>query len=518
MEAVQTGATSGATTAGPKRKKMKWAFALCPVMDYGPKHILLSSTAIKELFKQVAGMTKENGQSAHPHIKNLYDSVQAEEKGLGEDAPEHERNALYWYALFNLGKSLRRKFKRNPELLRFGNFIATDGVGVSLTILKRKSKVQLELLDLDRKIQAQTKHLKEANTPPELAQKLEKLQGRLESAKDDATKKEANKEIKELKKVIAKRIKPTLDTDGQLGSLKAAKKAIQDMQEMMGDKYKVSPELKAKLAPQLEEVDGEIIFKPGKMKSRGIDPGKNALGTFAEQSSEAGHKHVHGAMKAGEWIFISGQKQYTKKRTRRIKENCPEWLECPSLKTEVEADLFAAIEYRIRLLPKMDELLFHELWSQKQRMRKFVKRQSALETVVARFCGTANKVEQKENVVIALGDADLRANIRGKPPIMSAIWVKHMMRSTTVVLVNEFRTSMLCSKCHRVMLQLRKCFGVKRCTNSVCSRGFWNRDVNAAINILNLFLWAVAFGKPETKGCCSGTSKSRPEVFRRTER
>ena len=35
---------------------------------------------------------------------------------------------------------------------------------------------------------------------------------------------------------------------------------------------------------------------------------------------------------------MSGQKQYTKKMTKRIK-GCPEWFECPSLKTEVESDL-----------------------------------------------------------------------------------------------------------------------------------------------------------------------------------
>ena len=37
-------------------------------------------------------------------------------------------------------------------------------------------------------------------------------------------------------------------------------------------------------------------------------------------------------------VTMSGQKQYTKKMTKRIK-GCPEWFECPSLKTEVESDL-----------------------------------------------------------------------------------------------------------------------------------------------------------------------------------
>ena len=39
------------------------------------------------------------------------------------------------------------------------------------------------------------------------------------------------------------------------------------------------------------------------------------------------------------------------------------------------------------------------------------------------------------------------------------------------------------TKDHTEMHQQRKCFRVKRYINSDCSRGFWNRDVNAAINI-----------------------------------
>lgn len=39
---------------------------------------------------------------------------------------------------------------------------------------------------------------------------------------------------------------------------------------------------------------------------------------------------------------------------------------------EVEADLIAAIGHRAQLLPRMDELLFDELWSRKQRPQRLV--------------------------------------------------------------------------------------------------------------------------------------------------
>ena len=442
---------------GPKRKKRKWAFALCPVLDYAPPHVPINSTAVRELFAYLA---KDDSD-----IKELLDQTKKAEGLLGEDA-DHERNFLYWDALFNVCKPLRKKFFERPDELRFGNYILTDGVGVSLTINKRKSEVDIEKMELAREIKAMQRALEAGELDADAAAELVRL----------------NEEKKDLNKRTKK------PNDHQ---------------------YRVSDDLKAKLD-----------LKTGDMTIRAIDPGKKAIGTWVERTSD---KHVtahgvedsefqyrHGDVSSGEWIFMSGQKQYTKKMTKRTKKGCPGWSECPSLKTEVEADLVKAIRYRVALLPAMHGLRFKDLWLQKQRMRKFVKRQSALETVVARFCGTANKVKQKENVVIALGDADMRGNMRGLPPVMSTTWVKHLMRCTMVVMVNEFRTSKLCCGCHKVMHQQKNCFRVKRCLNSDCSRGFWNRDVNAAINILNLFLWAVR------GNCnCSASSKSRPKAFRR---
>ena len=449
---------------GPKRKKRKWAFALCPVLDYAPPHVPINSTAVRELFAYLA---KDDSD-----IKELLDQTKIAEGLLGKDA-DHERNFLYWDALFNVCKPLRKKFFERPDELRFGNYIQTDGVGVSLTINKRKSEVDIEKMELARKIKA--------------------MQRALEAGELDADAERELVRLNEEKKDLNKRTKKPND-----------------------HQYRVSDDLKAKLQSQLENVGDKINVNSGEMTVRAIDPGKKAIGTWVEQS---GDKHgvednefqyMHGDVSSGEWIFMSGQKQYTKKMSKRTKEGCLGWSECPSLKTEVEADLVEAIKYRVALLPAMHDLRFKDLWLQKQRMRKFVKRQSALETVVARFCGTANKVKQKENVVIALGDADMRGNMRGLPPVMSTTWVKHLMRCTMVVMVNEFRTSKLCCGCHKVMHQQKNCFRVKRCLNSDCSRGFWNRDVNAAINILNLFLWAVR------RNCnCSASSNSRPEAFRR---
>jgi transposase len=58
---------------------------------------------------------------------------------------------------------------------------------------------------------------------------------------------------------------------------------------------------------------------------------------------------------------------------------------------------------------------------------------------------------------------------------------------------------------------------LKRCSNSDCIRDIWNRDVNAAINILNLFLAAVLSKKDkDNRRCCTASTTSRPEAFRKT--
>jgi transposase len=68
-----------------------------------------------------------------------------------------------------------------------------------------------------------------------------------------------------------------------------------------------------------------------------------------------------------------------------------------------------------------------------------------------------------------------------------------------VLPMDEYRTSKLCSQCHcrlkevrlrtkdkdgRLFLQENR--NVLRCANRSCRANFWNRDINAASNILKL--------------------------------
>ena len=77
--------------------------------------------------------------------------------------------------------------------------------------------------------------------------------------------------------------------------------------------------------------------------------------------------------------------------------------------------------------------------------------------------------------------------MRGLPLIMNSTLARKMRQSASVVFVNGFTTSLNCSSCHEAMKQMKK-LRVKCCETNTCIRKYWNRDVNAAINILNLFL------------------------------
>ena len=69
----------------------------------------------------------------------------------------------------------------------------------------------------------------------------------------------------------------------------------------------------------------------------------------------------------------------------------------------------------------------------------------------------------------------------------------------------EFRTSKLCSACHVEMRgaklrdqgtgRIDENFHVRNCRNRQCARTFWDRDVNAAINIGYLHLYQHVNGQ-----------------------
>ncbi|KAH7460704.1 uncharacterized protein KRP23_14410 [Phytophthora ramorum] len=107
-------------------------------------------------------------------------------------------------------------------------------------------------------------------------------------------------------------------------------------------------------------------------------------------------------------------------------------------------------------------------------------------------------------VCVAFGDWSCQDGLRGNLHGPVKAFRKALERRATAVPMDEFRTSKLCSGCHERLHQARLLTKVKdedtkevkfvlkgnrnvlHCKNSHCKAHFWNRDVNAARNILEL--------------------------------
>jgi transposase len=102
-------------------------------------------------------------------------------------------------------------------------------------------------------------------------------------------------------------------------------------------------------------------------------------------------------------------------------------------------------------------------------------------------------------VCIAYGDWSNQAGIKSHPSAPVKGFARALQKRATVVPMDEYKTSKLCSLCHDPLekarllatnddgeFELRKNRNVLRCANSACRANFWNRDVNAVHNILEL--------------------------------
>ena len=453
----------GPVQEGRRWGKTSWTFDMCPQACWRPKHIQISSTAVKQLLKDLS--------KKHSHLKTVLDGLRANDDGAEED---DEALDNLWGALFKMKRVLRAKHLRDRTRLRFGHFIATDGVSVSAVIMQRKSPRACELIDVNAAISRVKAELEAAPGTDALKQTLKDL---------DTQAKEIRKEIK-----------------------------------MCGDPTIITDRIKA-LAGLSEDEDGIVTAAT---KIVGLDPGKKSAATwvFHDPVKQATHQKWHqedgqktliedryesGSLPGNEWRFMSGQKQHTRKMNKRMDRLCPDARRLPSTKTVVASRLLAAYAQQCALWPQIEAAFFDDtLWMQKQRMKRFVREQRAMEDVVARITGTRDKAEQRK-VIVAYGDGDKQGTLRGTSPLMSTKLFKKVSQSACVVVTNEFKTTLLCSCCRKGMTQWQNQFRMKCCTNSNCIRTVWDRDINASINILYLFLAA----------CLSESGKYRPEEFSR---
>jgi hypothetical protein len=501
---------NGEAASNGKFGKQTWKFNMCPQLSWKPKHIHISTTAVVFLLKDMA--------KKHSHLGHLLHDL-GDNTNINDEDISYEKKLRLWSALFKLKKTLlRQRHVNNHNDRRFGCFISTDGVSVAATIQRRKSKARCDVIHLDDDIAYLTaktntvgKGVLNSYAYGKWCLKMCQMRGKKGMGGASALFPRLKDLIGEVTLpvdflVLFSRIYPLID------GLQRKKMNLLDGIKKRNDQTLIHDDIKDLM--EIEKVDG-IYY--AKCKVVGLDPGKKSAATWVyhDPLKEAKHQKWKGdigektmkeerydsdSIGGGEWRFLSGQKQYTAKMNKRMTAFCPSWRSLSSTKTiDIERTL-AAYKKQVEMWPQIQNAFFHgSKWLQKQRMRKFCKQQKAMEDVVAKIAGTKNKEEQKK-VIIAYGDGDKNGTLRGTAPMMSTKLFKKVSENCRVVVTNEFRTSKLCSCCHDTLSQFRKQFRMKRCLQNDCIRTVWDRDINASINILNLFLHYCYSVKDNGKG------------------
>jgi hypothetical protein len=277
----------------------------------------------------------------------------------------------------------------------------------------------------------------------------------------------------------------------------------------------------------------------------GIDPGKKAMFTSAEALLSQNNQKTRYETKTcsgAQWLNDCGANKAQKNRKKWAADaehrvpGYSAWLSgMPSTKVVKSADMLAHVRHLCRT--DMYQALMQVNGARKvrqQKRRNYIKRQSALAEVTKLIVEDDEAPDKK--LVVVFGAAQFQCV--GPVSKLRKALAQHE-RVDRVVHFDEFRTSMLASCCahkicaeHKAALTLKELemkgvrgvekqkdgsqksvnelYSVRICQNC---RTIWNRDVNAAINMLELFRYGQSHGgarKPEfSRGVKRETKESK---------
>jgi hypothetical protein len=210
-------------------------------------------------------------------------------------------------------------------------------------------------------------------------------------------------------------------------------------------------------------------------------------------------------MTRGEWYDICGNR----KRHAKVKK----WAsESPGVSSYNEGvptakvgDFLAYADHVRFVLRHINALisLYGARHYRRLRWKTYIRKQKAWKKLVDRITDG-----RPQETLVIFGDASFASCGRGSKSVPTKT-VRRMVGNAChrIVDQDEFRTSRLCSSCHGELKgerlrgkdgEVRESYGVRRCQSANCHRTVWDRDTNAAINILLLYLrsWA-GLEKPE---------------------
>lgn len=235
---------------------------------------------------------------------------------------------------------------------------------------------------------------------------------------------------------------------------------------------------------------------PKRKRKRGAADDNDSGPTESRTTLYEGHRGTR--MSRRQWRFDTGAELATKASNRRNAAIAPvlEALSGGSLRSASIYSLCARL--RDVWIPHWDTLWQHygTRWWGHQRFGQAKKEQRVLDKIANTVLGP-----QHDRVAV-FGDGVFPPSMKGVPPAPVTKVRNFLARKGRVVLVDEYRTSKVCHRCHNEMMQHPHVHATKHCQSESCSWS-WNRDANAARNIAHLFE-------------CHLAGRARPAAFART--
>jgi hypothetical protein len=145
-------------------------------------------------------------------------------------------------------------------------------------------------------------------------------------------------------------------------------------------------------------------------------------------------------------------------------------------------------QHAIHVLANLHSVL--DFYSSKRfkrlKWKTYIRTQKAYEKIVARLKGG------QENTLVIWGNAKFPSSGKGSPAVPTSTLLKKVRARVTVLEQDEYKTSKLNCCCWTdatpMVLNGRNSHHLRVCNNVLCSRGVWDRNTSAAINILFLFI------------------------------
>lgn len=197
----------------------------------------------------------------------------------------------------------------------------------------------------------------------------------------------------------------------------------------------------------------------------GLDPGRRDIFTAvyhhegAEQHLQEAHPADHNKYRSiswskQRWYEVSGINEHIAKSNYWLKETDESrrlhqaLLQTPTAKVANEQAFCEHITHRMQHAASATRY-FRQPCHRKLRRKRKIRRQAALQQA----CNTISCY--RHSTIVAYGDAKFASSSKGLAPTPTSSLRRQLANTCRVCDVDEFRTSKLCSACHRAMLGMR---------------------------------------------------------------